>query len=147
MICHFERTFRFILDKSKAKLSFRNDAVCLFEMTDGFRFEMRIWLSVRYATRDFSPSVYYRKDSHFSCHIKRTDFQQTKGDFVRTVIRWKISKSYHFKRKGYFLRQMYWFWFRKDDHSLEQFRTILLYGMGRFIDLKRYMKTFLRIHQ
>ena len=42
MICHFEMTFRFIIDESKAKLSFRNDAVCLFEMTDGFRFEMKI---------------------------------------------------------------------------------------------------------
>ena len=41
MICHFERTFRFIIDESKAKLSFRNDAVCLFEMTDGFHFEMK----------------------------------------------------------------------------------------------------------
>ena len=147
MICHFERTFRFIIDKSKAKLSFRNNAVCLFEMTEGFRFEMKIWLSVRYATRDFSPSVYYRKGSHFAYHIKRTDFQQTIGHFVRIIYRFKLSKSYHFKRKNSFLRQMYWFWFRKDDHPLEQLRTILLYGIGRFIDFKRYMKTFLRIHQ
>ena len=41
MICHFERTFRFIIDESKAKLSFRNNAVCLFEMTDDAPFEMK----------------------------------------------------------------------------------------------------------
>ena len=107
MICHFERTFRFIIDESKAKLSFRNDAGCLFEMTDDVLFEMKHDCLFDMTTRDFSPSVYYRMDSHFSCHVKRKEFQRTKEHFVMTVIRFKLSKSYHFKRKGYFLRQMY----------------------------------------
>ena len=42
MICHFEMTFRFILDQSQEKLSFRNDDPYLFEMTDGYLFEMKI---------------------------------------------------------------------------------------------------------
>ena len=77
----------------------------LFEMTDGFLFEMKIWLSFRYGTRDFSPSVYYRRDSHFSCHMKRIDFQRMKGAFVKTVFRFKLSKLYHFKKIGCLLRK------------------------------------------
>ena len=87
MICHFERTFRFIIDESKAKLSFRNDAVCLFEMTDDVPFEMKHDCLFDMTTRDFSPSVYDRRDSHFSCHMKKKEFQRTIGHFVTTVIR------------------------------------------------------------
>ena len=87
MICHLERTFRFIIDESKAKLSFRNDDVCLFEMTDDAPFEMKYDCLFDITTRDFSPSVYYRKDSHFSYHMKRKEFQRTKEHFVGTVIR------------------------------------------------------------
>ena len=83
---------------------------CLFDMT----------------TRDFSPSVYYRRDSHFSCHMKRTDFQRTIGTFVKTVFCFKLSKLYHFKRIGYLLREEYWYWFRRDYSDLEPFRTIYL---------------------
>ena len=56
-------------------------------------------------TRDYSPSVYDRRDSHFSCHMKRIDFQRMIGTFVKTVFRFKLSKLYHFKKIGYLLRK------------------------------------------
>lgn len=82
------------------------------------------WLSVRYDNKRFFSLCLRSKRQSFSYHMKRKEFQRTKGHFVTTVIRWKISKSDHFKRKDHFLRLMYWFWFRKDYHPLEQFRTI-----------------------
>ena len=62
------------------------------------------WLSVRYDDKGFFSLCLRSKRQSFSYHMKRKEFQRTFGHFVTTVIRWKISKSDHFKRKDHFLR-------------------------------------------